>query len=102
MKKKRKHIKYYCMGEVFILSQYKHWGSPEFKKEFKETFGMDYKSGIHDHRLDGPAIEWDDGTDWYIINGAIIDETDYMNHPEVKKYLLLKAIKNLDSNKKEG
>lgn len=73
--------------------------SSDFFDKFKKTFGVKYDPNLHAHRLDGPAFKYSQEAEYFYINGKFIatkfNAHRYWNHPEVKRYMLLKAIREL-------
>jgi hypothetical protein len=71
--------------------------SEDFRDKFRKAFGVNYNPRIHDHRLDGPASINPDGFENFFIDGIWVtnDKLEYYSRPDVKKYMLLKAIKGL-------
>jgi hypothetical protein len=69
--------------------------TPIIQKEFNEIF----QRSTHLNKLDGHTFEYIDDQDnktiTFYIDGKYIEESKYWNHPEVKKYMLLKALKEL-------
>jgi hypothetical protein len=86
--------KYYHLNGTVMEFRFR-----EFDKTFESVYGTKPNPEIHQHRLNGPLVEWNDGDLGFFINGELIaskrNKNDYWNHPEVKKYMLLKAIKEL-------
>ena len=92
-----KHIYYLANGDSFEFDSYIF---AHFAPKYKELTGKDYNYPRHiNHRLDGPVFIWhfktNDKTEAFYINGIRYRKEEYYNHPEVKKYMLLKALKEL-------
>lgn len=47
------------------------------------------------HRLDGPAIVYNNGNEYYYINGTSYYIIDYKNHPDVLKFKQIREAKRM-------
>ena len=53
-----------------------------------------FQNGLY-HRLDGPAVEWSNGSVEYWIEGKILSEEQWLSHPLVKQRMLLDKINRI-------
>ena len=80
-----KYDKYcwYIKGTFFIHNE----GEPAFENKNGDKYWYQHNN---EHRLDGPAIEYANGSKSYCVNGVSYEEEDYWNQLKVKEYKYLK------------
>jgi hypothetical protein len=86
-----KHTYYFADGRSFTFESYYE----DFDSKFKDTFNFKFNNKLHDHRLDGPVYIWHGEFFHFYLYGNAYSKEEYYNHPDVKRQLLLKALKNL-------
>lgn len=100
-----------CVPDDFegccYLSDYKakYWLKPArvFHRENAPAIEYDvgakiwYNNDVRE-RLDGPAFDWGDNNKEFFIEGKIITEQDYWNHPKIILYKLNHILQEEDQN----
>jgi hypothetical protein len=61
----------------------------------KDEDGVSYWLDNLLHRLDGPAIDYKNGNNWYYIRGYELNKEEFYNHPEVIATIRSKRIKQI-------
>ena len=87
-------VKYYYKDGTIL--DYLRWGGVVHREDgpaIEYTNGTKYwLMDNKRHRVDGPAVEWCDGTKYWFINGEPLTEEDFNNHPLVIELKFQKAL----------
>jgi len=89
-KPKGSHICFWCVKDTNIVH---NEGEPAIEDNSGVKYWYQHNKR---HRLDGPAIEYKDGTKFYFIDNVGYDEKDYWELYRVKEYLYLIAHPELE------